>query len=250
MPDSLIVRRREVLAALGVMAVALPAVARGQAAPSPALWSARYTILKGAIPLQLYRRRAGEPRSGEPAPPVLLLCHGSTFSALTSFDLSVPGADDYSVMNIFARQGFDVWTLDFEGYGRSGSTGGNSNLEDSLADLEAAVGVIKRETGLDRYHLWGQSSGGLRAGAFAMRFPDRTDRLILEAPTWTGEGSPTLIERRKNVEAYRASPRRKRDAAAIRNVFTRDHVESTDPRVMEAVLAAELPHGESVPSGS
>jgi pimeloyl-ACP methyl ester carboxylesterase len=33
-------------------------------------------------------------------------------------------------------------------------------------------------------------------------------------------------------------------------VFTRDHIEATDPRVIDAVIAAELPFGDSVPSGT
>jgi pimeloyl-ACP methyl ester carboxylesterase len=251
MSESPVARRRDILAALGAAAVGVSVDAHAQSGgASRPIWSANYTAQKGAVPIQLYRKRANPPRTGASAAPVLLLCHGSSFSAKTSFDLTVPGAGEYSIMNIFARQGFDVWTLDFEGYGRSGSSGGNSNLEDSLADLGVTTDLIKRETGLGRYHFWGQSSGALRAGAFAMNFPDRVDRLILEAPTWTGEGSPTLIERRKNVAAYRANPRRLRDAAAIRNVFTRDHVEATDLRVMDAVLAAELPMGDTVPSGT
>jgi len=41
------------------------------------------------------------------------LVHGSSLSALSSFDLSVAGSE-YSMMNVFARSGFDVWTMDHE----------------------------------------------------------------------------------------------------------------------------------------
>jgi alpha-beta hydrolase superfamily lysophospholipase len=47
------------------------------------------------------------------------LVHGSSISARPSFDLTVPGAGEYSLMNVFARWGYDVWTMDHEGYGRS-----------------------------------------------------------------------------------------------------------------------------------
>ena len=43
--------------------------------------------------------------------PVLFMVHGSSNSALSSFDLRVPGAGEYSTMNVFAGLGFDVWTL-------------------------------------------------------------------------------------------------------------------------------------------
>ena len=59
--------------------------------------------------------------------PVLLLVHGSSPAALASFDLSVPGHAEFSLMNVFARLGYDVWTLDHEGYGRSSRTTGNSD---------------------------------------------------------------------------------------------------------------------------
>ena len=42
-------------------------------------------------------------------------------SARTSFDLAVPGKGEYSLMNVFARYGYDVWTMDHDGYGRSGT---------------------------------------------------------------------------------------------------------------------------------
>ena len=35
---------------------------------------------------------------------------------------------DYSFMDKFAEYGFDVWTLDHEGYGRSTRTSSNSNI--------------------------------------------------------------------------------------------------------------------------
>ena len=59
------------------------------------------------------------PKAGEPTLPVLFLVHGSSNSSRTSFDLTVPGHGEYSVMNTFAQLGFDVWTMDHENYGRS-----------------------------------------------------------------------------------------------------------------------------------
>ena len=36
-----------------------------------------------------------------------------------TFDLTVPGRPYSSVMDWFAARGFDCWTMDNEGYGRS-----------------------------------------------------------------------------------------------------------------------------------
>ena len=101
------------------------------------------------------------------------------------------------MMNIFARHGFDVWTMDHENYGRSSRTGGNSNIASGVEDLKSGVELIVRETGRQNVHMFGESSGGLRAGAYAMARPERVDRLVLSAFTYKGEGSPTLAGTRQ-----------------------------------------------------
>ena len=181
---------------------------------------------------------------------MLFLVHGSSLSSRSTFDLTVPGHGPYSMMDQFAGYGFDVWTMDFEGYGRSSRTEGNSNVAEGVKDLAVAADLIARETGATKMHLFGESSGGLRAGAFAMAHPDRADRLVLAAFTYTGQGSPTLAERAKQVEFYRANSRRPRDRAMIRSIFTRDKAGTADPAVAEALADAELPFGDSVPTGT
>jgi pimeloyl-ACP methyl ester carboxylesterase len=115
---------------------------------------------------------------------VLLLVHGSSLSSRSSFDLTVPEHGEYSVMNVFAGFGFDVWTLDHENYGRSSRTEGNSDIASGVEDLKAAVELIVAETGRPKLHIFGESSGGLRAGAYAMARPERVDRLIfVPSPT-------------------------------------------------------------------
>ncbi len=137
---------------------------------------------------------------------MLFLVHGSSPAALSSFDLTVPGHGEYSLMNAFARDGFDVWTMDHEGYGRSDRTDANSDIASGVQDLIAAAAVVQRETGQARMHMLGESSGALRAGAYAMAQPDRLRRLVLEAFTYTGEGSPTLGKRGQQAEFYRTHP--------------------------------------------
>src|SRR5438309_4674933 len=92
------------------------------AASAKAVWSAEYTAKKGSVSLAMYRKRASAPASGQPALPVLFLVHGSSLSARTSYDLTVPGSAEYSMMNVFARYGYDVWTMDHENYGKSSRT--------------------------------------------------------------------------------------------------------------------------------
>jgi alpha-beta hydrolase superfamily lysophospholipase len=214
------------------------------------IWSNEYWAQKGDVKLYMFRKRLGEPQEGKPVLPVLFLVHGSSISSRSSFDLSVPGHGEYSMMNKFAGYGFDVWTMDFEGYGRSSMTDNNSNIATGVEDLKAAVEVVARETGQERFHFFGESSGALRAGAFAMVRPERVNRLALSAFTWTGQGSPTLTDRAKQLEYYRTHNRRPRDRNMIRSIFTRDKPGTSDPAVAEAMADAELPLGDSVPTGT
>jgi pimeloyl-ACP methyl ester carboxylesterase len=194
--------------------------------------------------------RAGAPQPGRPALPILILSHGSSLSSRTSYDLKFPGHGEYSLMNKFASWGYDVWTLDFEGYGRSTSSGGNSDIASGAQDLKAAVEVIARETGQQRYHLFGESSGALRIGLFAQIAPERVNRLVFAATTYTGEGSPTLAARGQQLDFYRANNRRPRDRAMIASIFTRDKAGTSEPGIDEAIAAVELPLGDSVPTGT
>jgi pimeloyl-ACP methyl ester carboxylesterase len=213
------------------------------------IWSGEYWAKKGDIPLWMYRKRLGAPKAGEPSRPVLFFVHGSSVSS-RGFDLNVPGHGEYSVMNEFARHGFDCWTMDHENYGRSGRTSGNSNIASGVEDLKAGVEIVARETGRQKFHFLGESSGALRAGAYAMVAPERADRLVFAAFTYKGEGSPTLTKRAEQLAYYRSHNLRKRDRDMIRSITTRDKPGTSDPAAVEALADAELQFGDQVPTGT
>jgi pimeloyl-ACP methyl ester carboxylesterase len=223
-----------------------------QAAATPGeIWSSDYWAQKENVKLNLWRKRVGAPKAGEQPLPVLFLVHGSSNSTRSSYDLHVPGKGEYSLMNVMARYGYDVWTMDHDGYGRSGSSGNNSDIASGVEDLKAAIPVVLRETGQSKTHFYGTSSGAIRAGAYAQVQPERVDRLVLVAFTYKGTGSPEIGRRAQVVETLRASNRRKRDAAMIRSIFTRDgHGSSYDMAVPEAIAAEELQFGDQVPTGT
>ncbi len=201
---------------------------------------------KGRVDLYLYRKRP----LGEGTLPLLFLVHGSSFSGRTGYDLQVPERSGYSMMDVFAALGFDVWTMDHEGYGRSGSSGGNSDIASGVADLEAALEVIERQSGQTTCAFYGQSSGGIRAAAFAAANPKKAAKLAVAAFVWTGEGSPTLAKRRQRLEEWRSNNTRPVDTAFFHGMFTRDGTGYHDPAVPEAIAAAELPFGGTVPTGT
>jgi len=260
LPPDHTVARRTVLkgAGLGLGAGLVPSVASAQTTGAGAaqagdtpIWSAEYWAKKGDVALNLWRKRIAAPKAGEPPLPVLFLVHGSSNSTRSSYDLTVPGKGEYSLMNVMARSGYDVWTMDHDGYGRSGSSGNNSDIASGVEDLKAAIPVVMRETGQAKMHFYGTSSGAIRAGAYAQTAPERVDRLVLVAFTHKGTGSPEIGRRAARVEQLRAHNRRKRDAAMIRSIFTRDgHTSSYDPAVAEAIIAAELQFGDQIPTGT
>lgn len=246
--------RRTVLMSAGATFVSGLAPSPAQAAPAESgreIWSAEYWARKGGVRLNLWRKRIGAPAAGEKPKPVLFLVHGSSNSSRTSYDLIVPGKGEYSLMNVMAHAGYDVWTMDHDGYGYSGSSGNNSDIASSIEDLKAAAPVVMSETGVSKMHFYGTSSGAIRAGAYAQAEPERVDRLVLAAFTYKGKGAAEIERRQKRIAQLRASNRRKRDAAMIRSIFTRDgHASAYDPAVAEAIIAVEMKFGEEVPSGT
>jgi alpha-beta hydrolase superfamily lysophospholipase len=255
--DTSIARRDVILAAGAGLATSVLAGAAAQAqTPAAArsegeFWTAEYTARKGDVSLQMYRKRIGAPAAGEPAKPVFFLVHGSSSGAQASFDLHVPGRGEYSVMNIFARLGYDVWAMDHEGYGRSSRTSGNSDIASGVEDLKAAAPVVTAETGRSKFHFYGVSSGAIRAAAFAQAQPQSVDRLVLAAFTYKGENAPTLKERAKRLEYYQTHNTRLRDRAMIESIFTRDGLPAAyDQAVATAIADVELKFGDQVPTGT
>jgi pimeloyl-ACP methyl ester carboxylesterase len=246
------VARRSVIAGAGAGLVSgLVGEAKAQREPAqsqPEVQATEYTVQKGDTKLYLYRKRIVS-TPGEKQP-VLFLVHGSSNSSRSSYDLAIPGKE-YSLMNVMAGYGFDVWTMDHDGYGRSGWSGGNSDIASGVADLKAAMPIVLKESGVQKAHMFGTSSGAIRAGAYAQVEPDRVDRLILSAFTYKGTGSPEIARRNRVAETYRANPRRKRDLAMIKSIFTRDgHASAYDPAIPDAIAAEELKFGDSVPTGT
>lgn len=208
--------------------------------------SSEYWVPKGAAQLYVYRKRAAGSRDAR----VLFLIHGSSLSAIPSYDLQIAGHDDYSVMDHFARLGFDVWTMDHDGYGRSGRTGSNADIADAVVDLELVWPLVARESGRANAIFFGQSGGALRAAAFAQACPDRVERVVLDGFVWTGAGSPTLAKRRERLAEWRASNRRKTDRAFFETIFNRDHPAFGDPLVARAWADYELALDDSFPTGT
>ena len=202
------------------------------------------------VRLFMWRKRLRE-SGAAPQRGTLLFVHGSSVSSTPVFDLQISGRPESSTMDWFARLGYDTWCFDCEGYGRSDkSRPVNADIACGADDLAVVSEAILKIGSARQLMLYGSSSGALRAALFAQRHPQRVARLALDAFVWTGEGSPTLAERKKRLPEYRAANRRPIDRAMIRSIFTRDHPGTSDQTLVEAFAGAVLALDSSVPTGT
>ena len=203
---------------------------------------------KGDAKLFLWNKVAGDPAKTQGT---ILFVHGSSMASQPTFDLDVPGRPDSSAMEYFAKQGYDCWCVDMEGYGRSTKDrDNNAPIAYGADDCYAAAQYIQKLRGPRPLLLYGISSGALRAGLFAERHPEMVDRLALDAHVWTGEGSPTLHERRKKLPEFQSKNRRPINRDFVFSIFNRDHPGAADDATINAFADAILKLDNSVPTGT
>lgn len=131
----------------------------------------------------------------------VLFLHGSSFPAALSFGFKMNG---YSWIDDMAANGYNVYALDFLGYGYSGRY---PEMETSLSkgrpvgraldvcmDVDKAVDLIIRRTGKSKVYLVGHSWGGSVSALYASRYPDKVCKLALFAAI-TARWDSTSVER-------------------------------------------------------
>ena len=207
---------------------------------------------KGDVKLFLWekKRAVGTAHAG-----TIFFVHGSSMASQPTFDLHVPGRRWSSAMDWFTASGYDCWTMDNEGYGRSGKERDiNCNISNGADDLAAGSEYILRQcaggSGDTALLTYGISSGALKAALFAERHPERVAKIALDAFVWTGQGSPTLEQRKKKLPEFLARNRRPIDRAFVHSIFQRDHPGTADPATVEAFADAILMLDDSMPTGT
>jgi pimeloyl-ACP methyl ester carboxylesterase len=219
-----------------------------QQSASKATGGKEHWTRKGEVKLFLWQK---PPAGGAQTRGTVLFVHGSSMASQPTFDLAVPGRPDSSVMDWFAARGFDTWCMDLEGYGRSDKSRPiNCDISNGADDLAAGSDYIGKTTGAKKLLVYGISSGALRAALFAQRHPERVARLALDAMVWTGEGSPTLAERKKKLPEFSAKNRRPIDHAFVQSIFSRDHPGTADEATIKAFADAIVALDDSVPTGT
>src|SRR3984885_3226854 len=117
---------------------------------------------------------------------IVLYVHGATFpSALSIAHLF----DGRSWRDELCDAGFDVWGLDFHGFGRFSDSYPDTDPDTPLGrtaeasrQLEQAVRFIVAHHGIARLSLIAHSWGTMVSGHFAGRCPELVDRMVFFGP--------------------------------------------------------------------
>ena len=130
---------------------------------------------------------------------VVLFAEGSAVPTSGTAAYKISGV---SWMDSLALSGFDVWSLDYLGYGGSSRYRENDlasfpgRASDCATQLAHAVDFILTKRRIHRLSLIGDSFGSLVAGVYASRSPELVDRLILFAPvTPVADAKPDKAQR-------------------------------------------------------
>ncbi len=179
-----------------------------------------YVRVKSSVPsiagqtAQIYIRERSKAatalRSSNLSDRVVLFVHGAGTPAEVAFDVPL---QDYSWMAYLAGAGFDVFSMDTTGYGRStrppamndpcnlsqeqqktfapgflsspcppSYSRNVTTIASDWNDIDAAVDYIRAQRHVDRVSLVAWSLGGPRAGGYAARHPEKVQKLVLLAP--------------------------------------------------------------------
>jgi pimeloyl-ACP methyl ester carboxylesterase len=124
----------------------------------------------------------------------VLFVHGASYPAHASFDLAIEGQ---SWMDWMAKRGYDVYSLDLRGYGKSSRPPemaeppeANPPLVDTtlaVADLSRVVEFILSRRNAQKLVLVGWSWGATVVGSYAVESSGKVERLVLYAPQWLRE---------------------------------------------------------------
>lgn len=147
---------------------------------------------------------------------VVLFVHGAGTPAEVTFDVPYK---DYSWMAYLARAGFDVFSMDMTGYGRSTRPAPMNDpcnfskeqqaqfvpglipapcppshpspittMDSDWNDIAAVVEQLRALRHVDKVSIVGWSQGGPRSAGYAARNPDKVARLVVLAPAYTRAG--------------------------------------------------------------
>jgi pimeloyl-ACP methyl ester carboxylesterase len=220
-----------------VLAIAVPAL-------SQTVNGSEHWVDNGNIRLYVWEKVVGNP-SGKP---IVVLCHGSATAGKESFDLQVRGKATYSLMDVLAQAGFDVFAPDVRGFGRSTHPDGLMTTMEASQDLNAVVDYILKKRGAAKVNLLGWSWGTQYGGMFVMAQPQKIARYISYAQMHVD--SPDIAKRRPRVDVFRKNPYLSIPEAGWKpRFFSMAPPEANDPEVIDAYARAAVQVEVKSPTG-
>ena len=207
-------------ALVALLASTAVVVGTAQQRPADALRSVdHYVRVTSTVPsiagqiANIYVRERVQAGAATPAADrVVLFVHGAGTPAEVAFDPSAPG---YSWMAYLAAAGFDVFSMDTTGYGRSMRPAAMNdpcnlspeqqklfvpalmaapctptypsqltNIGSDWNDIDGVVNYIRALRKVEQVSLVAWSLGGPRAGGYAAQHPDKVRSMVLLAPAY------------------------------------------------------------------
>ncbi|MBR0691034.1 alpha/beta fold hydrolase [Bradyrhizobium manausense] len=140
----------------------------------------------------------------------VLYVHGATYPSETAFDLKLDGT---SWMEYIASRGYDVWSLDVRGYGKStrpkemdDKAEANPPIvtgEVAVRDIGSAVDFILARRAIPRLNLLGWSWGTTLMATYTTQNSAKVERLVLYAPVWIRQTASLVQAGPGKLGAYR-----------------------------------------------
>ena len=214
-------------------------------APSMAGQTAQVYVRERVISRNLLRGPSG----------VVLFVHGAGTPAEVAFDVPY---SDFSWMAYLANAGFDVFSMDMEGYGRSTRPtvmndpcnlaraqqtqfvpsliaapcaqtfqGAATTIASDWNDIGAVVDHIRALRHVDRINLAAWSQGGPRAGGYTAQHPEQVQRLVLLAPGYARTGPDTAPAERPDAVVFNTQSQKEFDANWARQVGCADQYDKS-----------------------
>jgi pimeloyl-ACP methyl ester carboxylesterase len=266
------------------LGVAVAIAAAGVSAQSPKIVSVDHKVtLKSIVPAingqdaTIYvRERVAEGMKNPGPDKVVLFVHGAGTPAEVSSDAPI---GDYSWMAFLAKAGFDVFSMDTEGYGRSSRPapmndpcnlsadqqkqfvpavikepcepkhkGQLTTIASDWHDIDAVVDHIRKLRNVSKVSLVAWSLGGPRAGGYAGQHADKVNRLVLLAPAYN-RNTPDQPSGEARGVAFNTQTREEFNANWDRQVGCENQF---DPAVRDAIwkdMLASDPVGAKWGSG-
>jgi pimeloyl-ACP methyl ester carboxylesterase len=208
---------------------------------------------------------------------VVLFVHGAGTPAEVAFD--VPYAD-YSWMAYLANAGFDVFSMDMEGYGRStrptvmndpcnlaraqqtlfvptlvaapcaqSFQGAATTIGSDWNDISAVVEYVRTLRHVDKINLAGWSLGGPRAGGYTAQHPEQVQRLVLLAPAYARTGPDGAPAARADAVVFNTQSQKEFDANWDRQVGCPEQYDKDVSKAIWSDMVASDPVGSTWGAG-